>query len=83
MEKLLFTMLLSNQTRLRNKNYFPFVFVSNVCFLQAIIKLLLKHGANMGVKNKEEKPPVNKILPSTLQVSVLKKEKSISSSHCS
>ena len=33
----------------------------------------------MGVKNKEEKPPVNKILPSTLQVSVLKKEKSISS----
>jgi len=34
---------------------------------QEIIKLLLKHGANMGVKNMEEKPPVNKILPATLQ----------------
>ena len=34
---------------------------------QAIIKLLLKHGANMGVKNNDGKAPVNRILPSTLE----------------
>lgn len=33
---------------------------------QELIKLLLKHGANMGVKNNEGKTPVNRILPSTL-----------------
>ena len=32
-----------------------------------IIQLLLRHGANMGVKNWEEQPPVNRILPATLQ----------------
>ena len=34
---------------------------------QGIIKLLLKHGANMGVKNNEEKAPVARILPDTLE----------------
>ena len=33
---------------------------------QEIIKLLLRHGANMGVKNNEGKAPVSRILPSTL-----------------
>ena len=33
---------------------------------QEIIKLLLKHGANMGVKNNEGKAPVSRILPETL-----------------
>jgi len=33
---------------------------------QELIKLLLKHGANLGVKNNEGKSPVNRILPSTL-----------------
>eukprot|EP00090_Calanus_glacialis_P004617 TRINITY_DN13469_c0_g1_i6.p1 TRINITY_DN13469_c0_g1~~TRINITY_DN13469_c0_g1_i6.p1 ORF type:complete len:963 (-),score=252.46 TRINITY_DN13469_c0_g1_i6:527-3415(-) len=33
---------------------------------QELIKLLLKHGANMGVKNDEGKSPVNRILPTTL-----------------
>ena len=33
---------------------------------QEIIKLLLKHGANMGVKNNEGKAPVSRILPDTL-----------------
>ena len=32
-----------------------------------MIKLLLKHGANMGVKNNEEKAPVKRILPDTLK----------------
>ena len=34
---------------------------------QEIIKLLLRHGANMGVKNREGKAPVSRILPSTLE----------------
>ena len=34
---------------------------------QGIIKLLLRHGANMGVKNNDGKAPVNRILPSTLE----------------
>ncbi len=29
--------------------------------------MLLRHGANMGVKNWDERPPVNRILPATLQ----------------
>ena len=33
---------------------------------QEIIKLLLKHGANMGVKNNDGKAPVSRILPETL-----------------
>ena len=33
---------------------------------QDIIKILLKHGANMGVKNNEGKAPVSRILPDTL-----------------
>ena len=33
---------------------------------QEIIKLLLRHGANMGVKNNEGKAAVSRILPSTL-----------------
>ena len=35
--------------------------------IKDIIQLLLRHGANMGVKNWEEQPPVNRILPATLQ----------------
>jgi len=34
---------------------------------QELIKLLLKHGANMGVQNNEGKSPVNRILPDTLK----------------
>eukprot|EP00092_Neocalanus_flemingeri_P015698 GFUD01016992.1.p1 GENE.GFUD01016992.1~~GFUD01016992.1.p1 ORF type:complete len:970 (+),score=249.34 GFUD01016992.1:268-3177(+) len=34
---------------------------------QELIKLLLKHGANMGVKNSDGKSPVNRILPTTLE----------------
>jgi hypothetical protein len=37
---------------------------------QEIIKVLLRHGANMGVKNWDERPPVNRILPATLQAPV-------------
>ena len=44
------------------------LYKTTLMYFQEIIKLLLKHGANMGVKNLEEKPPVNKILPATLQV---------------
>jgi len=34
---------------------------------QELVKLLLKHGANMGVKNVEDKTPVTRILPETLE----------------
>ena len=34
---------------------------------QEIIKILLKRGANMGVKNFRDKTPVESILPETLQ----------------
>jgi hypothetical protein len=37
--------------------------------------VLLRHGANMGVKNWDERPPVNRILPATLQATVFTQRK--------
>jgi hypothetical protein len=62
--------LLRHGANMGVKNCYIYRIKINLMLFQEIIKVLLRHGANMGVKNWDERPPVNRILPATLQATV-------------